>query len=92
MNYPEKKAKAVGKSPLKVRVKTSEETINVKVIKVFCSKNPITLQNNVNLILADSKKGIRLYCETDEDAKSLVGRIREGKVSDLTDYPAKWNP
>ena len=35
MNYPEKKAKAVGKSPLKVRVKTSEETINVKVIKVY---------------------------------------------------------
>ena len=25
----------MGKSPLKVRVKTSEETINVKVIKVY---------------------------------------------------------
>ena len=86
---PEKE-NAVRKT-LKVRVKTDEDIINVKVTKVFRSVNPITFQNNVNLMLEGSGKGIRLYCGTEEDAKALVGEILEGKAADLTEYTEKWN-
>lgn len=41
---------------------------------------------------ANSNKGIRLYCKTEEEAKRLTQKIREGKMTDLTAYPAKWNP
>ncbi len=76
---------------VEVRVKIDEEIMDVRVSRVFCSRNPRGVQYNVNLMLAGSNKGIRLYCKTEEDAKLLVQRIREGQITDLTDYPAKWN-
>lgn len=77
---------------LKVCVKIGEDIINTKVTMVFRSVNPRTLQNNVNLMREGSIKGIRLYCGNEEEAKALVGKILEGMVTDLTDYPAEWNP
>lgn len=77
---------------LKVRVKIGEDIINTKVTMVFRSVNPRTLQNNVNLMREGSGKGIRLYCGNEEEAKALAGKILEGIATDLTDYPAEWNP
>lgn len=76
----------------KVRLNVENKIIELNVSKVFRSKNPIIIQHNVNLMDANSNKGIRLYCKTKEEAKRLTQKIRKSKMTDLTAYPAKWNP
>lgn len=78
------------KFSVKVRVKKDGDIIEANAAGVFHSKNPRTLQNNVNLMLTDGC-GIRLFGETEEEAKTLNERILGGKATDLTNYSARRN-
>lgn len=65
------------------------QTVKVKVSRVFCGRNPMTEQCSVNIMDDDSGKQVRLFCEDRknyEEANTLVQKIHEGKITDLTDY------
>lgn len=69
------------------------QTVKVKVSRVFCGRNPMTEQCSVNIMEDDSGKQVRLFCEDRknyEEANTLVQKIHEGKITDLTDYLAEW--
>lgn len=71
-------------------VKVNEKIVKVNVIRVFRSQNPFTNQYNVNLMLEKSRKGVWLFFENQEEADTLVQKIRDGEITDLTEYKAMW--
>ena len=72
-----------------VSVMINGEIVKINMVRVFNARNPWTDRHSVNFILSGSKKGVRLFCQDSEEAKTLVKKIREGKITDLTDYPAE---
>lgn len=75
----------------KVIVMINGENLEINAIRVFYGKNPVTNRCSVNFLDADSGKWIRLFWLEQEEANMLVQKIREGKITDLTDYQAEWN-
>lgn len=75
----------------KVSITINGEQVEINAVRVFPSRNPATNRHNVNFILSGSKKGVRLFCQDREDAATLAKKVREGEITDLTDYPAEWN-
>ncbi|EAC9051227.1 hypothetical protein KW11_02955 [Listeria monocytogenes] len=70
-----------------VTIKLNEELKTINVSLVFASKNPQTNQTNVNLSYSekDEQKWLRLFC-AEEDIETLIPGIREGKITDLSQY------
>ena len=74
-----------------VDVKLDGQVVQLKIRRAFHSRNPLTSRYYVNLMEAGHERGIRLCCRGREDAEMLTKKIREGKITDLTGYPAEWN-
>lgn len=74
-----------------VIVMINGETLKINALRVFHSRNPKTNRYNVNFMEAGSKKCVRLFCQDGDEAETLAHQICEGKITDLTGYPAKWN-
>lgn len=81
---------AVEDVAVEVRVKIGEEILEKNVRMVFHSRNPMLHQYHVNLRDISNNRWIRLYCKNEEEAGMLAQEIREGKITDLTGYPAEW--
>lgn len=75
----------------KVCVTINDENLEINATLVFCGRNPVTNLCSVNFMDVDSKKWIRLFWMEQEEADLLVKKIREGEITDLTGYQAKWN-
>lgn len=73
-----------------IKIDGSEQKINV--LMVFHSKNPATQRYGVNLAYTTKlgkRRQVQLFCEdeyTEEPAKELAQKIREGMITDLTGY------
>ncbi|MDE6924091.1 MAG: hypothetical protein K2P59_02360 [Acetatifactor sp.] len=77
-----------------VSVKVNGENVKMHVERLFHSRNPVTKKHHVNFKEAGSKRGVCLHCRDEEEAEALVRGIREGEITDLTDYHAEfhsWN-
>lgn len=70
-----------------VTIKLNEELKTINVSLVFASKNPQTNQTNVNLSYSekDEQKWLQLFC-AEEEIETLIPGIREGKITDLSQY------
>ncbi|EOW3719384.1 hypothetical protein ACPXNX_000169 [Listeria monocytogenes] len=70
-----------------VTIKLDEELKTINVSLVFASKNPQTNQTNVNLSYSekDEQKWLQLFC-VEEEIETLIPGIREGKITDLSQY------
>ncbi|OFF82308.1 hypothetical protein BJM33_09930 [Listeria monocytogenes] len=70
-----------------VTIKLNEELKTINVSLVFASKNPQTNQTNVNLSYSekDEQKWLQLFC-AEEEIETLFPGIREGKITDLSQY------
>ncbi|EMK1171661.1 hypothetical protein V8L55_000617 [Listeria monocytogenes] len=70
-----------------VTIKLNEELKTINVSLVFASKNPQTNQTNVNLSYSekDEQKWLQLFY-VEEEIETLIPRIREGKITDLSQY------
>ncbi|EMZ8636487.1 hypothetical protein ABE806_000566 [Listeria monocytogenes] len=70
-----------------VTIKLNEELKTIKVSLVFASKNPQTNQTNVNLSYSekDEQKWLQLFY-VEEEIETLIPGIREGKITDLSQY------
>ncbi|EIF2210942.1 hypothetical protein LD290_000196 [Listeria monocytogenes] len=70
-----------------VTIKLNEELKTINVSLVFASKNPQTNQTNVNLsyLEKDEQKWLQLFC-SEEEIETLIPGIREGKITDLSQY------
>ena len=75
----------------KVCVTINDENLEINATRVFYGRNPVTNLCSVNFMDVDSKKWIRLFWMGQEEADLLVKKIREGEITDLTGYQAKWN-
>ncbi|EGP8578142.1 hypothetical protein I0Q70_002751, partial [Listeria monocytogenes] len=67
--------------------KLNEELKTINVSLVFASKNPQTNQTNVNLSYSekDEQKWLQLFY-VEEEIETLIPGIREGKITDLSQY------
>lgn len=72
-----------------VSVMINGKIVKINMVRVFYARNPKTDRYSVNFILSGNQNGVRLFCQDSEEAKTLVKKIREGKITDLTDYPAE---
>lgn len=75
-------------------VKIDETIEKINASMVFHSKNPATCRFGVNIYYTENgkEKWVQIFCEdvyTEEPAKKLSTEIREGKISDLTNYMAE---
>lgn len=72
-------------------VKIEGSIEKIKATSIFNSRNPKTKRHNVNLYDTEEKwqKWVQLFCENEEEARTLAEDIREGKISDLTGYLAE---
>lgn len=63
----------------------------VQASLVFPSRNPATGAHNVNFRYthAGRRRYVQLFCQSREEAETLSAAIREGRVTDLTAYPAE---
>ncbi|EDN8007780.1 hypothetical protein GR159_02790 [Listeria monocytogenes] len=70
-----------------VTIKLNEELKTINVSLVFASKNPQTNQTNVNLSYSekDEQKWLLLFY-VEEEIETLIPGIREGKITDLSQY------
>ncbi|AEO06122.1 hypothetical protein EG888_10855 [Listeria monocytogenes] len=70
-----------------VTIKLNEELKTINVSLVFASKNPQTNQTNVNLSYSekDEQKWLQLFY-VEEEIETLIPGIREGKITDLSQY------
>ncbi|EHM8322481.1 TPA: hypothetical protein ACSY8S_03160 [Listeria monocytogenes] len=70
-----------------VTIKLNEELKTINVSLVFASKNPQTNQTNVNLSYSekDEQKWLQLFY-VEEEIETLISGIREGKITDLSQY------
>ncbi|ECK8166705.1 hypothetical protein FR204_03365 [Listeria monocytogenes] len=70
-----------------VTIKLNEELKTINVSLVFASKNPQTNQTNVNLSYSekDEQKWLQLFY-VEEEIETLITGIREGKITDLSQY------
>ncbi|UHP11192.1 hypothetical protein LAX80_005275 [Listeria marthii] len=70
-----------------VIIKLNEELKTINVSLVFASKNPKTMKSNVNLSYSEKEeqKWIQLFC-AEEEMETLIPEIREGKITDLSQY------
>ncbi|EIY1721251.1 hypothetical protein MMG45_000009 [Listeria monocytogenes] len=70
-----------------VTIKLYEELKTINVSLVFASKNPQTNQTNVNLSYSekDEQKWLQLFY-VEEEIETLIPGIREGKITDLSQY------
>ncbi|EBF5122560.1 hypothetical protein FHZ91_11720 [Listeria monocytogenes] len=70
-----------------VTIKLNEELKTINVSLVFASKNPQTNQTNVNLSYSEKneQKWLQLFC-AEEEIERLIPGIREGKITDLSQY------
>ncbi|MBC2329258.1 hypothetical protein [Listeria swaminathanii] len=70
-----------------VIIKLNEELKTINVSLVFASKNPKTMKSNVNLSYSEKEeqKWIQLFC-AEEEMETLIPGIREGKITDLSQY------
>ncbi|ECC0342686.1 hypothetical protein FMU97_02880 [Listeria monocytogenes] len=70
-----------------VTIKLNEELKTINVSLVFASKNPQTNQTNVNLsyLEKDEQKWLQLFY-VEEEIETLIPGIREGKITDLSQY------
>lgn len=75
----------------KVTVAIDGVNLEINAIRVFYGRNPNTNQCGVNFLDVDSEKWVRLFWLDQEEAALLVQEIREGKITDLTGYQAKWH-
>ncbi|MBK3681923.1 hypothetical protein JJD55_04435 [Listeria monocytogenes] len=70
-----------------VTIKLNEELKTINVSLVFASKNPQTNQTNVNLSYSEKneQKWLQLFY-VEEEIETLIPGIREGKITDLSQY------
>ncbi|HHB1752524.1 TPA: hypothetical protein ACN9NP_000626 [Listeria monocytogenes] len=70
-----------------VTIKLNEELKTINVSLVFASKKPQTNQTNVNLSYSekDEQKWLQLFY-VEEEIETLIPGIREGKITDLSQY------
>ncbi|EAF4500577.1 hypothetical protein CY659_02900 [Listeria monocytogenes serotype 4b] len=70
-----------------VTIKLNEELKTINVSLVFASKNPQTNQTNVNISYSekDEQKWLQLFY-VEEEIETLIPGIREGKITDLSQY------
>ncbi|MDT0002744.1 hypothetical protein QJV14_02915 [Listeria cossartiae subsp. cayugensis] len=68
-------------------IKLDDELKTINVSLVFASKNPQTKQSSVNLSYSENEeqKWIQLFC-AEEEIETLIPGIREGKITDLSQY------
>lgn len=67
------------------------ETVKINALRVFHWRNPKTNRHGVAFMEAETEKWVQLFCQDKEEADTLDQEIREGKLADLTAYPAEWN-
>ena len=67
------------------------EAVKINAIRVFRWRNPKTNRHGVAFMEAGTEKWVRMFCRNEEEADTLTEKICEGKVTDLTVYPAEWN-
>lgn len=75
-------------------IKIGGITEKINPSMVFHSRNPMTGRFGVNIYYTqdETEKWIQLFCQeesTEEPAKTLSTNIREGNISDLTEYLAE---
>lgn len=75
----------------KVTVLLDGNRRTVQASLVFPSQNPATGAHNVNFRYthAGRRRYVQLFCQSREEAETLSAAIREGRVTDLTAYPAE---
>ena len=75
----------------KVTVLLDGNRRTVQASLVFPSRNPATGAHNVNFRYAHAgrRRYVQLFCQSREEAEALSTAIREGRVIDLTAYPAE---
>ena len=63
----------------------------VQASLVFPSRNPATGPHTVNFRYAHAgrRRYVQLFCQSREEAEARSAAIREGRVTDLTAYPAE---